>query len=222
MHVSIYLCASGQLVLGCFAFTPRDLNAITAAAQKGELLGLGIDSWGVDFGLLDSKGELLANPVHYRDERTQGMMEAAFELMPRKDIFQRTGIQFMPLNTIYQLLAMRLSGSPLLDIADKLLMMGELFTFFTGRCGGVHQCHTTQAYDPIEGTWSASCWPLGYPQAALPRDRAPNTHRSSLPQISDTTGRVAVYLPAVPTPLGHRRRPFDGSWRVLHKPAPGH
>jgi len=179
------------------------LNAITAAAQKGELLGLGIDSWGVDFGLLDSKGELLANPVHYRDERTQGMMEAAFELMPRKDIFQRTGIQFMPLNTIYQLLAMRLSGSPLLDIADKLLMMGELFTFFLTGEGAAEftNATTTQAYDPIEGTWSGELLAaLDIPRRLFPEIVPPGTRIGHLlPQIASDTGagRVAVYLPAV-------------------------
>jgi rhamnulokinase len=179
------------------------LNTITAASQKGKMLGLGIDSWGVDFGLLGPKGELLANPVHYRDERTQGMMEAAFELVPRQEIFRRSGIQFMSLNTIYQLLAMRRSGSPLLDIADRLLMMGELFTFFLTGEGAAEftNATTTQAYDPIKGTWSDELLSaLDIPRRLFPEIVPPGTCMGHLlPQIASDTGagKLPVYLPAV-------------------------
>ncbi|MGI6610450.1 MAG: rhamnulokinase [Limnochordia bacterium] len=178
-------------------------STIAAAAQEGEILGLGIDSWGVDFGLLGANGELLANPVHYRDDRTNGMMEAALELMPRSQIFERTGIQFMQLNTIYQLLAMVRAGSPLLGVADKLLMMGELFTFFlTGE--GVAEftnATTTQAYNPIQATWSSELLAaLGIPRRLFPEIVPPGTCVGYLlPEIASKTGagRLPVYLPAV-------------------------
>src|SRR5512136_2264560 len=77
------------------------------ARHRGPALaGIGVDTWGVDFALLDRDGALLGNPYHYRDRRTEGMMEEAFRRVPREAIFERTGIQFMPINTLYQLLAM--------------------------------------------------------------------------------------------------------------------
>ena len=80
-----------------------------AAGQAGgKIAGIGIDSWGVDFGLLDERGKLIENPYHYRDKRTNGMMEAAFRLMPQREIYENTGIQFMQFNSIYQLLSTRL------------------------------------------------------------------------------------------------------------------
>src|SRR4030042_2845370 len=69
---------------------------------------IGIDTWGVDYGLLDKDGNLLGNPYHYRDRRTEGMFEKAFERMPKEQIFARTGVAFQPFNTLFQLLAMRL------------------------------------------------------------------------------------------------------------------
>ena len=72
---------------------------------------MGIDTWGVDFGILGRHDELLGNPYHYRDSRTTGMMDRAFETVSREDIFAETGLQFMELNSLYQLLAMKLSGS---------------------------------------------------------------------------------------------------------------
>ena len=83
---------------------------------------IGIDTWGVDFGLIGQDGGLLGNPHHYRDTRTEGMMEEAFELMPAEEIFEHTGVQFMRLNTIFQLLAMARGQSRLLEAADTLLI----------------------------------------------------------------------------------------------------
>lgn len=177
--------------------------AISAACQEGPMLGLGIDSWGVDFGLLSADGSLLGNPVHYRDSRTDGMPEEAFRLVPRHRIFAHTGIQFMQLNTIYQLLAMARARSPLLDAADTLLMMGELFTYFlTGeRLAEFTNATTSQAYDPTAGNWSAELLAgLGIPQRMFPRVVSPGTRVGLLRKdIAAETGAkdLAVYLPAV-------------------------
>ncbi|MGD8794497.1 MAG: rhamnulokinase, partial [Anaerolineae bacterium] len=84
-----------------------------AAGKYGDgLTSVGLDTWGVDFGLLAADDTLLGNPYHYRDSRTEGMMEAAFQIVPRAEIYERTGIQFMPLNSLYQLLAMARAGAP--------------------------------------------------------------------------------------------------------------
>jgi rhamnulokinase len=74
--------------------------------EDGRLESVGVDSWGVDFALLDRNGSLVSNPHHYRDPRTEGMIDRAFERVPMKKIYQTTGIQFIPINTLYQLLAM--------------------------------------------------------------------------------------------------------------------
>src|SRR5580700_10200708 len=70
-----------------------------------ELAGIGVDAWGVDYALLGERGELLQNPYHYRDSRTQGAMEEVFRRVPKEEIYRATGIQFMPINTLYQLVA---------------------------------------------------------------------------------------------------------------------
>ena len=79
-------------------------NGITAALQNGGFDAVSIDTWGVDFGLIDKNGELLANPVHYRDNRTEGIQSEVFKIIPEEEIYRRTGIQFMRINTLYQLM----------------------------------------------------------------------------------------------------------------------
>ncbi|MBN2852382.1 MAG: rhamnulokinase [Clostridia bacterium] len=100
----------------------------------GDIKSIGVDTWGVDFGLLDANGDLLANPVHYRDERTDGMIEQAFEAVSKKEIYDRTGIQFMQFNTLYQLLALSKNQPELLEKADSMLFIPDLLNYFmTGK-----------------------------------------------------------------------------------------
>ena len=141
------------------------------ALQSGELNGVGIDTWGVDFGLIGRGETLLGNPVHYRDARTNGMLEAAISRVPRERIYEITGLQFLPFNTVYQLLALSLSRSPLLDVAETLLMMPDLFGWLlTGRRASERtDASTTQLLNPRTGTWSNElCQELGLPRAILP------------------------------------------------------
>ena len=84
------------------------------------LSGIGVDTWGVDFGLLSRDGELLGNPVHYRDPRTEGTLERTFARVPKQRIFEATGIQFMQLNTLYQVFAMSHEMNSLIENASKL------------------------------------------------------------------------------------------------------
>ena len=114
------------------------------------LAGIGLDTWGVDFGLLDRDGALVSNPYHYRDSRTDGMVEEAFRRVPRAEIFEQTGIQFMQLNSLYQLLAMVVRRSPALAVAETFLTMPDLFNYWlTGRkCCEFSIATTTQCYNP--------------------------------------------------------------------------
>jgi rhamnulokinase len=97
---------------------------------NSSLAGIGVDTWGVDFALLDAAGNLLGSPYHYRDSRTDGMMEIVFQRIPRQDIFKKTGIQSMQINTLYQLFSMAQSDDSMLRKADTLLMMADLFHYW--------------------------------------------------------------------------------------------
>ncbi len=151
--------AAGHLYWNLLAQWQDICRGLRAASQAklGEIASVGVDTWGVDFGLLGRGGELLGNPVAYRDSRTDGLMEEAFKLVPRQEIFARTGLQFMQFNTLYQLWAMRRVGSPLLDVAESLLMMPDLFHWLlTGvRSNEMTNATTTQFYDPQARRWSS-------------------------------------------------------------------
>jgi rhamnulokinase len=155
---------------------PRLFEEVKASLRKaacggGELDGAGVDTWGVDFGLIGRGDTLLGNPVHYRDARTDGMLEAAFQRVPRERIYEITGLQFLPFNTMYQLLALARSNSPILEAAETMLMMPDLFGWLlTGRRAGERtDASTTQLLDPRNGTWSDElCRDLGLPRAILP------------------------------------------------------
>src|SRR3954468_5093382 len=152
---------------------PRLFDEVKTALRKAGtaspgLDGVGVDTWGVDFGLVGRGDALLGNPVHYRDARTEGMMDVAAGIVPRERIYEITGLQFISINTIYQLLAMKRAGSPLLDVAETLLMMPDLFGWLlTGRRVGERtNVSTTQLYDPRAGAWSDElCDALGLPRA---------------------------------------------------------
>ncbi|MEM7124896.1 MAG: rhamnulokinase family protein [Chloroflexota bacterium] len=144
----------------------------------GSLASVGIDTWGVDFGLLDRSGALLANPVHYRDDRTDGMMEAAFERLPKADVFAQTGIQFMQFNSLYQLLSLVINQSPLLDVADTFLTVPDLFNFWlTGRAAcEFTNATTTQCYNPIEQGWAVELLnAMEIPSSIFPEIVTPGT-----------------------------------------------
>jgi rhamnulokinase len=119
------------------------------------LESMAIDSWAVDFGLIGKHGELLGNPYHYRDHQTDGIMEEVCGLIPPKEIFFRTGIQFMQINTIYHLFAMKKSQSPLLEQADTLLMIPDLLRYFlTGeKKSEFTNATTTQCFNSLAKRW---------------------------------------------------------------------
>lgn len=131
-------------------------QGIIKAKAHGGADSISVDTWGVDFGLLDDKGNLLENPVHYRDARTEGMLEKGFSLIPREKFYEQTGNQFMEINTAFQLLALKEKRPELLDRADCLLLMPDLFNYFLS---GVKKSErsivsTTQMSNPNESGWA--------------------------------------------------------------------
>ena len=141
------------------------------AKLAGGFDSVAVDTWGVDFGLIDEEGNLLENPIHYRDERTVGMVEKSFEKLDRDKFYQITGIQFMELNTVFQLLALKEQRPELLDRADKMLLTPDLFNFFlTGEKKAEYSiASTTQLLDAKEGNWSKELLEcLDLPESILP------------------------------------------------------
>lgn len=128
-----------------------------AGTQVGpNLRSIGLDTWGVDFGLLDAQDNLIGNPYHYRDARTDGMLEAVFDIVPRDEVYAQTGIQFMQLNSLYQLFAMVQANDPALSIARTFLTMPDLFNFFlTGvKFNEFSNATTTQCFNPVTKNWA--------------------------------------------------------------------
>ncbi len=127
-----------------------------AVKQEGRIDALGVDAWGVDFGLLDGGGALLDNPYHYRDHRTDGILDEVFRVAPPREIFARTGIQFMQINSLFQLFALRRQRGALLQTARHLLFMPDLFHyFFTGRMVNEYTvASTSQMLDAGTGQWA--------------------------------------------------------------------
>lgn len=132
-------------------------NGIRKAFQAGyRPESCGIDTWGVDFGLLDRNGELLGIPYHYRDRQTEGLVEEVSALVGAERLFRESGLQFMPFNTLYQLYAMKKANSPKLDMAETLLLTPDLLSYFlTGqKACEFTMATTTGLYDPGRGAWN--------------------------------------------------------------------
>lgn len=137
----------------------RNIQEGIALAKKefgDELVSLGIDTWGVDSGLFDSRGNLLCNPVNYRDRRTDGMFEKVFEEVSKEEVFSQTGIQFMELNSLYQYMAMKLEDSVQYSVADKMLFSPDLLSYWlSGRMVAERTiASTSQFYNPITRDWA--------------------------------------------------------------------
>jgi rhamnulokinase len=140
------------------------------SAGHGEVASLGIDAWGCDFGLLDRNGELAGNPLHYRDEGSRGALEEILHIVPREEIFARTGIQFIPVNTLYQLFAMHRARSSALERAATLLMIPDLLRcFLTGEASSEYtNATTTQFLNITSGDWDRELLDrLGLPTSIL-------------------------------------------------------
>ena len=153
----------GGLVAGLAAARQR------AAASGRSVASIGVDAWGVDYGLIDAGGALVEEPIAYRDPRTEGVMDAVLARVPRAEIFRRTGIQFMPINTIYQLAAHVRDGLAA-DAAGILLMPDLCHLFLSGsRSGEYTDASTTQLLDATTRQWDDALFArLGLPRALMP------------------------------------------------------
>lgn len=176
-------------------------TGITAAIQSGaQPVGIGLDTWGVDFALLDKNGALLGNPFHYRDARTDGVVEKAFERIPRAGIFAQTGIQFMQLNTLYQLYSMSLAKSPLFDIAETFVTIPDLFNYWlSGKIANEFtNSTTTQCYNPQTRDWAKDMLEaLGIPSRLFGPVSQPGTVLGPLlPEVAKETGAGAIQVVA--------------------------
>jgi rhamnulokinase len=123
-----------------------------------ELAGIGVDAWGVDYALLGERGDLLENPYHYRDRRTEAIMEDVLRTVSKEEIYNATGIQFMPINTLYQLVAAQRRTPKLLAAAKYLLTIPDLFNYWlTGNATcEFTNATTTQMVDPVKRTWATN------------------------------------------------------------------
>jgi rhamnulokinase len=166
-------------------------DGLARAARSAERIeSLGVDTWGVDFALLDRDGSLISNPYHYRDPRTEGIDERAFDRMPKEEIYEVTGIQFLPINTLYQLLAME--GSPLLGAAQTLLLIPDLIGYWLT---GEKACEftiasTTQLCDARSGGWAHDLMEkMGFPTHIFGEIIPPGTELGPLlPEVAEEIG----------------------------------
>ncbi len=207
------------------------------AARHGHLDGLGVDTWGVDFALLGRGGILLGNPRHYRDPHTEGVMERAFARVGRAEVFRQTGIQFMRFNTLFQLLALQEARSPLLDVAENLLFIPDLFHyFFTGIKVNEHtDASTSQMLDPTTRAWA---WDLvrafGLPERILGTLVQPGTVLGPLrasvaaetglnpaPVIAPASHDTGSAIAAVPASGDSWAYISSGTWSLMGVELPG-
>lgn len=178
-------------------------HGIATTVKGGSVFdSVGVDTWAVDFALLDRNGSLLGSPFHYRDSRTDGMLEEAFQLMPREEIFAQTGIQFMQINTLYQLLATARRHASVLDLAQTFITIPDLFHYWLS---GEITCEftnatTTQCFDPTKRDWATAVLEaMQIPtHLFLPVSDPGTAIGNLLPDVAAETGAgdVEIILPA--------------------------
>ena len=171
---------------------------VAGRERKLQVDGIGIDTWGVDFALLGPDGALADNPRHYRDGRTNGVMEKLFAIVPRAEVFAQTGIQFMQLNSLYQFYSLKLANSPALAAARTLLFMPDLLNYWlTGNARAERTiASTSQFYDPRRKTWAFDLLQrLGLPAHILPEIVDPGA------QLGSLLGPVAAEAGLGPVPV---------------------
>ena len=192
---------------------------------------MGIDSWGVDFGLLDEAGALLANPLSYRDGRGAEFMREALERVPAEELYATTGIQFLPINTLYQLLALESTAS--VERASTLLLMPDLLAYWLTGVRGAEATNasTTQLLDARSGEWAyALIERLGLPARIFPpvvqpgidprRHPSPGCRRARVCRTGRPIVAVASHDTAsavVAAPLAGQRSAFisSGTWSLV-------
>ena len=207
-------------------------QALNKVSRKDvQVDAIGIDTWGVDFGLIDKNGHLLGLPVHYRDARTDGVMDKAFEIMPKEELFHHTGVGFTQYNTLYQLYAMKLEGDPTLEAADKLLLMPDLLAYLlTGKMGTEYTiATTTQLINPFTRDWDfelidrfglprrifTPIQPTGSVRGTLLAQIARECGVAEIPVIAATSHDTASAVAAIPVADPDFAYISSGTWSLL-------
>ncbi len=185
-------------ILGLWSETLAGLRK--ARSQAGALDSVGVDTWGVDYGLVNEAGLLASQPYHYRDHRTDGMMERVFATTPRDEIYARTGIQFMPINTLYQLYAHEQAHRADLERASRLLLIPDLLHAWLSGVQASERTNatTTQCWDPVAGRWAGDLLErLNIPTHLLPPVvEAGAVLGGALPGVRDDIGPARIIAPA--------------------------
>ena len=202
------------------------------AASKGyNVKSIAIDTWGVDFGLIDKHGNLIGNPVCYRDSRTEGLPEEYFKSVNPQEHYKETGIQVMDINTIFQLYSLRKENSPQLEIADKLLFMPDLFSYFlTGVANNEYSiASTSELVNAQTRTWSektiaqlqlprhlfGEIIPAGTVRGTLKPEKAAETGLGEIEVIAVGSHDTASAIFAVPSTETDKAFLSSGTWSLL-------
>ena len=171
-------------------------NSLRSCANSGDrnIESVGIDTWGVDFGLLDKSGMLIGNPYHYRDKRTDNIDLEAFKRIPKAELYKTNGLQYLQFNTIYQLLALSISRPHVFDNAETLLMMPDLLNYFlTGIKKTEYTIASTSALlDAKKRTWAKELFsPMGIPEGLFTEIVMPgNTLGGLAKEVADDVGDI--------------------------------
>ena len=182
---------------------------------------IGVDTWGVDFGLLDEQGHLIGNPVHYRDARTSDMMDKVFSIVSKSDVFEQTGIQFMPINTLYQLMSLVDRQAPDLQIASTFLMTPDLINYWlTGtKVSEFSIASTSQLLNPRTGGWATDLMDsLGIPQHIFPEIVPSGTRLGDydgIPVIAPACHDTGSAVAAVPVQSPNFAYISSGTWSLV-------
>jgi rhamnulokinase len=205
-------------------------NGLALAGKKfgNAIVSVGADTWGVDFVLLNKNNEMLGQPYHYRDARTNGLMEKAFATVPRAEIFAQSGLQFLQFNSLYQLLAWKAHSPAILDAADCLLFMPDFLHW--AMCGAKRAeftiASTSQFVHPLRRNWSLPLLKkLGLPAHFLPRIVPPGTTlgklRKPLPGVkvvappSHDTASAVAGVPTAKTGKANWAYISSGTWSLM-------
>jgi rhamnulokinase len=215
------------------------LEGLRATTRDGvHVDSIGVDSWAVDFGLIDRRGRLIQNPVHYRDARRASSVDRVLALVPARELYERTGIQLLPINTIFELAAMAAEGDPALEIAQHLLLIPDLFHFWLAgaRVTEFTNATTTQCLDVHDRTWAIDLLErLEIPTRMLPEvvhagsvlgpvsaDVAEETGLDGTRVVATATHDTAAAVAAIPLREAGAAYISAGTWSLvgieLHRP----
>jgi rhamnulokinase len=208
----------------------KAMKACAAEVPSGPA-SIGVDTWGVDFGLLARDGSILGLPFCYRDLRTQGVMEEFLKLVPPEELYEATGIQFMPFNTLFQIYSMVRDHSPVLDAASDLLFMPDLMNYFlTGKKASEFTMATTsQIFDPRKRTWSRGLFQAmglskrllqdvlepGTVLGPLLPDLARETGLKDIPVVATASHDTGAAVAAVPAKGRNWAYISSGTWSLV-------